>query len=74
MKNSSKFTDFGVDVKMRLLLRGKTQEWLIDEVRKETGLFVDGSLIYKVLTGQNKASKIVQAIKKILEMEDKPWN
>lgn len=64
-------TKFGLEVKIKLMESQKTQEWLIEEIKKETGLFVDSSLMNKVLTGRRKASKIVQAIKKILAMEDK---
>ena len=66
--NSSKFTDFGLSVKMELLRRGKSQIWLIDEIKKTSGMFVDDSYIYKILTGQRAAPKITEAISAILNI------
>lgn len=67
--NMSKFTDFGLVVKTKLLQTGKTQKWLEEEVSKKTGLFVDGGYMHKVLTGQRNAPKIVAAIHEILELD-----
>lgn len=67
--NKSKFTDWGLSVKMELLKQGKDQKWLEEEVTKRTGLFVDSSYIYKILTGQRNAPKIVSAICKILKIK-----
>lgn len=66
--NSCKFTDFGLCVKNKLLRLGVPQKWLEEEVRKRTGLVVDNGYMYKILTGQRAAPKIVQAIKEILEI------
>lgn len=66
----SKFSDFGLCVKTKLLQMGKSQNWLIDEVNKKTGLFVDSGYMYKILTGKRKAPKIVKAIKEILNIEE----
>ena len=67
--NCSKLTDFGLRVKTELLRRGKEQKWLEQRITETTGLYVDSSYISKILTGQRKASKIVQSIKEILELE-----
>ena len=72
MENQCKVTDFGVSVKTKLLLCGKTQQWLQEEVSKRTGLFVDGSYLCKIFTGERNAPKIVQAIKDVLEINDAP--
>lgn len=66
----SKFSDFGLCVKTKLLQIGKNQKWLEEEVTKKTGLFVDGGYMYKILTGQRKSPKIVQAIKEILNIKE----
>ena len=65
-----KFTPFGLCVKTELLRRGREQKWLESEIRAKTGLFVDDSYIYKILTGQRKAPKIVAAICEILDIPD----
>ena len=69
--NLSNFTDFGLAVKTRLLHIGKTQTWLIKKISSKTGLFVDTSYIYKILTGQRKAPKVVAAICEILDIDIK---
>ena len=66
--NNSKFSDFGLTVKTELLRRGKEQKWLEEAVREQTGLYVDSGYMYKILTGQRNAPKIVEAIKKLLEL------
>lgn len=71
MVNLSKFTDFGLSVKMKLLQMGKGQKWLIEAVAEKTGLFVDNGYLYKILTGQRNAPKIVAAICEILNIKVK---
>lgn len=69
--NLSKFSDFGLRVKMQLLQIGKEQKWLEEAVSKKTGLYVDNGYMYKILTGQRNAPKIVEAIQEILGIETK---
>lgn len=68
--NNSKFTDFGLCVKTELLRMGKEQKWLEETVSEKTGLFVDGGYMYKILTGQRNAPKIVAAICEILNIRE----
>ena len=68
--NCSKFTDFGLSVKTKLLQMGKDQKWLEVAVSEKTGLFVDNGYMYKILTGQRNAPKIVAAICEILNIDD----
>ena len=67
--NLSKFSDFGLCVKTKLLQTGKDQKWLEKEINKKTGLFVDNGYMYKILTGQRNAPKIIAAICEILNIE-----
>jgi hypothetical protein len=69
LSNLSKFTDFGLCIKTELLRIGKDQKWLEQSVSEKTGLFVDNSYMYKILTGQRNAPKIVDAICEILNIE-----
>lgn len=71
MVNCSKFTDFGLCVKTELLRQGKEQKWLEEAVAEKTGLYVDSGYMYKVLTGQRNAPKIVEAISEILGVQAK---
>ncbi len=45
-------TDFGKQVRIRLIELGKTQEWLIEQVKERTGDFFDSSYLHKLLTGK----------------------
>jgi hypothetical protein len=67
--NLSKFSDFGLLVKTELLRQGKEQKWLEEAVSEKTGLFVDNGYMYKILTGQRNAPKIVEAICEILNIK-----
>lgn len=68
--NLSKYSDFGLAVKTELLRRGKEQKWLEEAVSEKTGLYVDSGYMYKILTGQRNASKIVAAIREILNIQE----
>lgn len=45
-------TDFEKLVKIKLIEKGKTQKWLIDELRNKTGLYVDTSLLCRIYKGE----------------------
>ena len=68
--NLSKFSDFGLRVKMQLLQIGKDQKWLEEAISEKTGLYVDNGYMYKILTGKRNAPKIVAAIREILCLEE----
>lgn len=68
--DSCKFTPFGLCVKTELLRRGKSQKWLGGEVTEKYGLYTDSGYMYKILTGQRNAPKIVQAIREILDLPE----
>jgi hypothetical protein len=68
--NNSKFSDFGLCVKTKLLQNGKDQKWLEEAISKKTGLYVDSGYMYKILTGKRNAPKIVSAICEILNIKN----
>lgn len=70
MRNLSKFSPFGLCIKTELLHNGKSQKWLEEAVSEKTGLFVDSGYMYKILTGQRNAPKIIAAICEILNVEN----
>jgi hypothetical protein len=45
-------SDFGKQVKIRLIELGQTQEWLIDKVKEQTGDFFDSSYLHRILSGK----------------------
>lgn len=63
-------TEFGKQVKIKLIQMDKPQKWLNEEVIKRTGLYFDDSYLHRIVTGKNSNPKIVSAIKEILEIED----
>ena len=67
---NTKFSDFGLSVKIKLLQIGRPQKWLEEKVSEKTGLFVDSGYLYKIFTGQRNAPKIVAAIREILNIEE----
>ena len=69
MSKLSKFSEFGLCVKTELLKKNQSQKWLEEEITKKTGLYVDSGYMYKILTGQRKAPKIVEAICEILNIK-----
>lgn len=65
-------TEYGKEVKMKLIDLGKTQEWLIKEIKKENPeIFVDASVLRKIFTGEIKQSALVPIINKILNLQEK---
>lgn len=68
--NNSKFSDFGLAVKTKLLQLGKEQKWLENAISQKTGLYVDSGYMHKILTGKRNAPKIVSAIREILDIKE----
>ena len=63
-------TAFGISVKMRLMELGQTQEWLISECKSRTGMYVDCSSMYKLLTGQLDSVRLKTAVRDILGLTE----
>jgi hypothetical protein len=49
---------------------GNDQKWLETAISEKTGLFVDSGYMYKILTGQRNAPKIVDAICETLSIQN----
>ena len=69
----AQLTEYGKNVKKRLIDVGQSQEWLAGQVREKTGLFCDTAYLYKILAGERNPPSIVNAINEILGLgkEDK---
>lgn len=72
-----KTTDFGKAVKIRLIEIGKTQTWLIEQVKERTGAYFDSSWLYRIMTVEGFGEKgydgelsKVDIIREILGMEE----
>lgn len=70
MQELSPITDFGKEIKHRLIDLNRRPKWLVEEVKNKTGLYFDSSYLYKIQTGEHKTPKIVNAICEILSIEN----
>jgi hypothetical protein len=61
-------TEFGKEVKKKLVDLGEPDKWLIEQVREKTGLYFDDSYLYKIRSGKLATPKIVTAIREILDL------
>lgn len=61
-------TEFGKKLKIALVEKNQTQDWLIENVKKETNLYFDSSYLHKIITGSNNNPNIIAAINKILNI------
>lgn len=73
----AKTSDFGKAVKIRLIEMEKTQTWLVERVREETGAYFDDSWLNRILTGKVPAERgydgnpgKAQVIREILGMSE----
>lgn len=65
----AQITPYGKKIKYKLVDLNQKQEWLIQRVKEETGLYFDSSYMYKIQTGQLSTPKIIDAINKILGID-----
>lgn len=63
-------TEFGKTIEKKLIDLERPQNWLIEQVRAQTGLYFDSSYLYKIKTGKLATPKIVRAIQEILGLEE----
>ena len=63
-------TDFGMEIKIQLMRKNKTQMWLIDEVKKILpNKYIDTSNLYKIMTGEICSPDIQAAIGTVLDIK-----
>lgn len=62
-------TEYGKDIKIKLIEKNKNQAWLISAIKEKCPTaYVDCSNLNKVLTGKIQSGKIITAINEILEI------
>lgn len=64
----AKLCSFGKEIKKKLVDIDRSQNWLIEEVTKDTGLYFDSSYLYKIMIGTASTPSIVSSIRKILDL------
>lgn len=57
-------------VRHRLIDLGKSQTWLIEQVKAATGQYCDYSLLHKVFSGKLKVPNIRRAVDQALGFEE----
>ena len=61
---------FGQDIEIALVKSNRTNVWLIEEVKKDTGKYFDRSYLHKIKTGEVATPSIVSSIRKILDIAE----
>ena len=62
-------TDFGKEVKKKLIDMGRRQSWLIEEVNNRTGMKLDNSYFQKIMRGDRNSKRVTSAICEILDIK-----
>ena len=60
----------GKEINHALVDINQPKEWLIEQVRQDTGKYFDRSYLHKIETGELSTPGIVSSIRKILCLED----
>ena len=61
----------GKSIKIKLLELNKTQNWLISELQSHLpNMYIDSSVLFKILTGDIKSGKVLETAKEILEITE----
>lgn len=63
-------TEYGKKIQQILVVRNVKQDWLIEKVSEETGLYFDGSYLHKIMIGKLHSQKVISAINKVLGIEE----
>lgn len=58
----------GKKIKIKLVEINQTQNWLIEKVKSDTGLYFDRSYLHKIETGEANPETITKSICKILRI------
>ena len=67
----AKMTQFGKDVRKALIDADSSVPDLAAQVAEKTGLFCDSSYLYHIFRGDRNPPKIKNAIREILNMEER---
>ena len=68
MTEKKPLCEFGKQIEIALIQMDKRNDWLIDQVKEDTGRYFDRSYLHKVKTGKIKTPGILQSISKILNI------
>ncbi len=70
MAEKKPLCDFGKQIEIALIQKDKTNDWLIEKVKEDTGRYFDRSYLFKVKTGELERPGIKKSICRILNIQD----
>lgn len=68
MTEKKPLCEFGKQIEIALIQMDKRNDWLIEQVKEDTGRYFDRSYLHKVKTGKIETPWILQSISKILNI------
>lgn len=70
MAEKKPLCDFGKQIEIALIQKDKTNDWLIEKVKEDTGRYFDRSYLFKVKTGKLETPGIKKSICRILNIQN----
>lgn len=64
-------TDWGKEVKIKLIMLERTNTWLVERVKEESKGYFDNAWLQQLFTGKRKSAPKEKLILEILEREEK---
>nr|DAQ32895.1 MAG TPA: hypothetical protein [Caudoviricetes sp.] len=68
MTEKKPLCEFGKQIEIALIQMDKRNDWLIEQVKEDTGRYFDRSYLHKVKTGEIETPGILKSISKILNI------
>lgn len=68
MTEKKPLCEFGKQIEIALIQMNKRNDWLIEQVKEDTGRYFDRSYLHKVKTGEIETPGILHSIRKILNI------
>lgn len=68
MTEKKPLCEFGKQIEIALIQMDKRNDWLIEQVKEDTGRYFDRSYLHKVKTGEIETPGILRSISKILNI------
>lgn len=67
----AEYSTFGLSVKTKLLgPPARTLAWLCNQVREDTGMYVDSARMSRIITGADNSPRIMESITRVLNLDD----
>ncbi len=63
-------TPFGKVIKIKLIELNQPQEWLIERVKERSGMYMDSSNLYKIMTGTVHSDVLEEHIREAIGLKE----